>query len=114
MDFLDLAVRRRCGCVNFHREIVEEASAAEQSDDREIRRKACHRLEGIPEHENLDLVKVKQPGRPTRDTLQVVLNAIFQAMNTQRVTDASVKNAGIGARIDPASERFRRRRIATA
>lgn len=114
MDLFDLAVGRRCGGVNFHREIVEEASAAEESDDREIRRKSCHRIERIPEHENFDLVKVKQPGRTTRDTLQVVLYAIFQATNTERVTNASVKNAGVGARIDPACERFRRRRIAAA
>lgn len=111
MDLFDLAVRRRCRGVELNYKIVKKAAPTEQASHGQVGRESCHGLKGISEHENPNLVKIEQTPRSAGNTLQVILYPILEASNAQRMAYSRMKNARIGARINPAGDRFCWRRM---
>ena len=114
MKLFDFAVRRIAGRIDLHNEMFKKAAQPEEAGHRQLPRETCHSLKEIAKDQNPDFVEVHRDMLSANNPLKVVPNSVFYALNPKRMANSRMKDADVGARINPTFNRSARWRMPPA
>lgn len=108
MNLLDFAVRRITGRIDLHNKLFKKAAQSQHAGHGQFSRKTRHSLQKIAKDQNSYFVEVHRNPQSTNDSLKVIPDSVFQAVNPKRMTNSRVKNTNVGARVNPTFDRSAR------